>query len=138
MFESLKQYTIMRNYIIHNLRKSLILQPIQILTLTGVFCMASIAQAQTIGVGVWSPSNASTTLHDVGVGTLSPQGKQEIVYCPRVHPQNGLVVTAKDCAPGQVNVGNIGPEGIFGGATVVGIDGSPILSAPPFFLNALH
>jgi len=41
----------------------------------------------------------TTTQNDLGVGTNSPRGKQEIIYCPQKDPQDGLIVTAKDCNP---------------------------------------
>ena len=50
----------------------------------------------------------TTTQHDLGVGTASPRGKQEIIYCPRTTPQDGLIVTAKDCNP---NLGTFTGEG---------------------------
>ena len=50
----------------------------------------------------------TTTQNDLGVGTNSPRGKQEIIYCPKKDPQDGLIVTAKDCNP---NLGTVTGEG---------------------------
>jgi hypothetical protein len=55
--------------------------------------------SQTPSTGPWLPNNQTTTQHDLGVGTSSPRGKQEILYCPKKDPQDGLIVTAKDCNP---------------------------------------
>ncbi len=64
--------------------------------------------SQTPAIGPWLPNNTSTTQHDLGVGTSSPRGKQEIIYCPKKDPQDGLIVTAKDCNP---NLGTVKGEG---------------------------
>jgi hypothetical protein len=61
--------------------------------------------SQTPSTGPWLPNNQTTTQHDLGVGTSSPRGKQEIIYCPQKDPQDGLIVTAKDCNPSTIGSG---------------------------------
>jgi hypothetical protein len=72
--------------------------------------------AQTPGTGTWTPGNSSTTNNDLGIGTSTPRGKQEIIYCPSKDPQDGLIITAKDCSPGVINPNT----NYVGGQTVVG------------------
>ncbi|MDP2175233.1 MAG: hypothetical protein Q8K70_04910 [Bacteroidota bacterium] len=64
--------------------------------------------SQTPTTGPWAPSNQTTTQHDVGVGTTTPRGKQEIVFCPQASPQDGLIVTAKDCNGNPFTIGGGG------------------------------
>jgi hypothetical protein len=61
--------------------------------------------SQTPSIGPWLPNNQTSTQHDLGMGTSSPRGKQEIIYCPKKDPQDGLIVTAKDCNPSAIGSG---------------------------------
>jgi len=81
--------------------------------------MCNQMNAQTPATGVWlpvstaNPNPSTTTMNDVGVGTTTPRGKQEIIYCPTTTPQDGLIVNAKDCGPFLPNTG-VNPNILFG------------------------
>jgi hypothetical protein len=67
-----------------------------------LFFISSKLIGQTINpnVGYWDISNGisqSTTPHNVGVGTLNPDGKMEIQYQPCDFSQNGLIITSLNC-----------------------------------------
>jgi len=48
-------------------------------------------------------STKATTDSAMGVGTLAPNGKMEVLYCPLFgQDHNGLVVTKQDCNAGQL------------------------------------
>ncbi|MCL9980720.1 MAG: hypothetical protein NBV77_04660 [Bacteroidia bacterium] len=48
-------------------------------------------------------STKATTDSAMGIGTSSPDGKMEVLYCPLFgQDHNGLVITKKDCHVGQV------------------------------------
>ena len=66
----------------------------------------SIAYVQVFGQisGVWTPITdpittlpiGISTMPKVGIGTLTPDARTEIIYCP---DENGLIVTKVDCDP---------------------------------------
>jgi hypothetical protein len=85
--------------------------------------------SQTPSIGPWLPNNQTSTQHDLGVGTSSPRGKQEIIYCPQKDPQDGLIVTAKDCNP---NLGTVTGEGNW---QIADINDPNVIPVPPLTLS---
>jgi len=66
-------------------------------------------------------STKATTDSAMGVGTLAPNGKMEVLYCPLFgQDHNGLVVTKQDCNAGQLFAnydGHFNDVIAFGGTT---------------------
>lgn len=84
------------------------------------FSICTLASFSLMAQGNWednsgAPSNVKTSTTDpVGIGTVMPEGRLEITYCPTPTPSNGLVVTQDDCSGGAVGVGHYLGSGSFG------------------------
>ena len=72
------------------------------------------AQSPIPSVGPWtiSGNSQSSTLHDGGVGTLTPDGKLEVKYQPCANQQNGLIVTSLGCSVLQPTYNTAPTDGI--------------------------
>lgn len=84
--------------------------------------------SQTGNWDVNSGNVTTTTLRDVGIGTISPAGKTEIEYC-NLPPQNGLIVTLVDCNnSGIVGIDENGSGGTYSGNGGGSSGGAPIVN----------